>query len=329
MARIASSPARLEAVRRARGFSQRTLAEAAGTTRQAVGAIESGGMQPSVGIALRLARALGTSVEELFAPSDAGAPPPSRVATATIAGRIVRHALLEDHLSIEPAESAVPTVFIGGCDLSAGFLSRHAMARSRDVRVLWLTRTNRAALDALSRGTIHAAVVHRPANSSATRLPAGTVRFEIAMTQAGWLFARGNPLGLRGASDLLAKNARLANRPAGAGARGLLDEQLRRAKLDPARVCGYERQLPGQLDAGRAVTQGFADAAVGMASAARVSESDFVPLRDERCTLVVPSGALGTPEIRALLDALRCAPFRRDLEALHSYDVTRIGERIS
>ena len=50
---------RIETLRHERGLSQRNLAQAAGITRQAVGAIESGRMQPSVGIALRLARALG------------------------------------------------------------------------------------------------------------------------------------------------------------------------------------------------------------------------------------------------------------------------------
>ena len=54
-------------MRIARGLSQRALADAAGITRQAVSAIERGRVVPGVGIALALARVLGTSVEELFA----------------------------------------------------------------------------------------------------------------------------------------------------------------------------------------------------------------------------------------------------------------------
>ncbi len=50
-------------LRSTRGLSQRALADGAGITRQAVGAIETGRMQPSVGIALALARVLGTTVE--------------------------------------------------------------------------------------------------------------------------------------------------------------------------------------------------------------------------------------------------------------------------
>jgi molybdate-binding protein/DNA-binding XRE family transcriptional regulator len=317
---------RLEALRRGRDQSQRALAEAAGITRQAVSAIESGRMQPSVGIALRLARALDTTVEDLFSAPGEPAAAPTRIASASIGGRAVSRALDQDHLAVEPAESAVPTIFVGGCDPSAGLLSREATGRSRDLRVLWFTMTNPAAIEALARGELHAAVIHE-APVPRTRPTADVVRFEIATTEAGWLVAHGNPLALRGASDLDRKKARLANRPAGAGARRLLDEQLRRAAVDPTRLAGYDRELNGQLDAGRAVAQGFADAAVGMASVARIFGLDFLPLRSERCVLLVPAPAVRTPEIRALLDALRSTPYRRDLDALQAYDTTRTGKR--
>lgn len=318
----------LEAFRQRRGLSQRMLSESAGITRQAVGLIESGRMQPSVGIALGLARALGASVEDLFGAA-ADSEPHARVARATIGGRVVTYALDEDHLAIEPGASPVPNVFLGGCDLSVGLLSRHALTRSRDMRVLWLTMTNRAALEALARGDLHAAVVHDTARSDDAEPLNEFVRFEVATTEAGWLVGNGNPLGLGGAADISRKQARFVNRPAGAGARRLLDSELRRTKTDSRRIVGYERELSGQLDAGRAVAQGFADAAIGLASVARVFDLDFVPLREERCALLVPAAALQTPEIRTLLDALRSAPFRRDLEALKSYDVTRTGEKIA
>ena len=52
--------------RLARGFSQTDLARAAGVTRQAISGIESGRWSPSLVVGLSLARALDTSVEELF-----------------------------------------------------------------------------------------------------------------------------------------------------------------------------------------------------------------------------------------------------------------------
>jgi putative transcriptional regulator len=54
-------------VRRAmRDLTQADLADLAGVTRKSINAIETGRMVPSVLIALKLAQALGTNVEELF-----------------------------------------------------------------------------------------------------------------------------------------------------------------------------------------------------------------------------------------------------------------------
>src|SRR6266566_8407591 len=85
---------RLRLARQARGLSQQQLAGVAGVTRQAVSAVESGHSDPSLRVALGLARALGMTVEELFGPGELGDPvlaqpvaavsgPGSRVALAT------------------------------------------------------------------------------------------------------------------------------------------------------------------------------------------------------------------------------------------------------
>ncbi|MBK8076217.1 MAG: helix-turn-helix transcriptional regulator [Kineosporiaceae bacterium] len=57
------------------GLTQAQLATACEVSRQTVVAIEAGDYAPSVYLALRLATVLGTTVETLFAPSDAGVGP--------------------------------------------------------------------------------------------------------------------------------------------------------------------------------------------------------------------------------------------------------------
>ncbi len=57
---------RLLATRTRLGLSQRELAGAAGITRQTIGGIEAGLYAPSAAVALRLAKALGCRVEDLF-----------------------------------------------------------------------------------------------------------------------------------------------------------------------------------------------------------------------------------------------------------------------
>ena len=91
---------RLRLARQARGLSQQQLAGVAGVTRQAVSAVESGHSDPSLRVALGLARALGMTVEALFGPGEPGDPvlarpvapvsaPGSRVALATVGDTFV------------------------------------------------------------------------------------------------------------------------------------------------------------------------------------------------------------------------------------------------
>jgi putative molybdopterin biosynthesis protein len=318
---------RLERLRTTLGLSQRALGDAAGISRQAVGAIESGRMQPSVGIALAVARALGTAVEELFG-AEAAERPAERVAVASIGGRSVSYNLEGDHLAIEPAQSAARAVFVGGCDLAIGVLARLASDRS-GLRVLWLPMTNRTALSALAHDRLHAAVIHTGTGGSKQRTGARFACYELAATAEGWLVAAGNPLRFRGARDLTRTRVRLVNRPAGAGARALLDGELLRAGVAPATVAGYDRMLPGQLDVGRAIAQGFADVAVGTASVARACGLDFIALRDERLSFVVPRARGRDPESRALLETLASPAYRRELEALAAYDVANNGTEVA
>ena len=109
--------ARLRLARQARGLSQQQLAGVAGVTRQAVSAVESGHSDPSLRVALGLARALGMTVEELFGPGDLGDPvlarpvaavngPGSRVALATVGDTFVAlplHADTAARLGFGPA----------------------------------------------------------------------------------------------------------------------------------------------------------------------------------------------------------------------------------
>ena len=91
---------RIRSARSARKMSQTELARRAAISRQALSAIESGVYQPSVSVALKLARELGDTVESLFAELpferiDAAVAPGAesaagtRVALGRVRGRIV------------------------------------------------------------------------------------------------------------------------------------------------------------------------------------------------------------------------------------------------
>ncbi len=226
--RVASGE-RIAAQRRALGLSQEAVAQAGGVTRQAVGAIESGRTQPSVALALAIARALNASVEELFggeADEDiarrAGEPQPQsgqRVVLATIGSRrIVRNLdQASPGCALEPAGAIVidsrpqqtrvrildtaahdDPVLVSGCDVSLGLLVRHLDARR--ARGVWFAASNTDALNDLAAGRTHVAAIHGP--EAERKRVAGVHRFDLAGIEEGWLVARGNPHRFRGARDL-------------------------------------------------------------------------------------------------------------------------------
>jgi putative transcriptional regulator len=57
---------RLHALRTERGLTQAALAELAGVTRKTINTVENGVFIPSTLLALKLSRALGVPVEEIF-----------------------------------------------------------------------------------------------------------------------------------------------------------------------------------------------------------------------------------------------------------------------
>ena len=59
---------RLSALRSDRGWSQHTLAEALGVSRQTVISIERGRFDPSLPLAFTIARHFGTTIEDIFRP---------------------------------------------------------------------------------------------------------------------------------------------------------------------------------------------------------------------------------------------------------------------
>ncbi len=56
----------IRSLRKAAGLTQEDLAQALGVTRQTINAIENDKYDPTLGLAMRLARFLNTPVEDIF-----------------------------------------------------------------------------------------------------------------------------------------------------------------------------------------------------------------------------------------------------------------------
>jgi molybdate-binding protein len=138
--------------------------------------------------------------------------------------------------------------------------------------------------------------------------------------EQGLIVAPGNPLGLADAAAL--RRVRVAQRPRGTGTRTLMDHLVLAAGGRPEDVAGPEVEL--HLDVAIAVATGEADAGLGLRSAARTLELEFVPLVSEPFEIATTRDQVGGLE--PLLRTLREPDVRRRLEALGGYDLARAGE---
>ena len=348
--------------RAAVGLSQGELAARSGIQRQAVNAIEAGRYVPNTLVALKLARALGRRVEDLFplddpsaaaaqADGDGSVRAGDRVCAGRVGDRIVMHHRAREHAVIEGFSAADgvarsdrevslfasqeridQTAFIVGCDPSLAILAQLVTERVRSGRLVWIAGSSQRALDALASSTAHVAGIHlRDARTgecnvrAAARLSDGGALVGYAAWEQGFIVRRGNPKALTTVEALIQPSVRIINRERGAGSRTLLDQALRDARIPHNRIDGYDDVATSHFAVGRAVAAGAADAGIGLRAVATSLDLDFVPLADIKFDLLIPEAHLHHPVIEVLLDALHSASVRASLASLPGYDCSETG----
>jgi molybdate-binding protein/DNA-binding XRE family transcriptional regulator len=186
----------LKATRSRLGISQQQLADVAGVSRQAISGIEAGLNAPSAAVALRLAKALGCTVEELFwldedlpiveavKGGDRDAAAGGRVLLAKVGDRWIAHSLQGEgafRTEMVPADGVVEgafgynrlkvkllddpeslsrTVVVAGCTPALSLWARSAERWYPGLRVHWTHANSMAALESLARREVHAAGMH-------------------------------------------------------------------------------------------------------------------------------------------------------------------------
>lgn len=186
---------------------------------------------------------------------------------------------------------------------------------------------------AVKRGETHLGGIHLLDEASGTyNIPylrkyfpqGGAVLVECVQRTQGLMVPKGNPLGIHEFSDIAGK--RYVNRQKGSGTRILCDFLARQNKLDLDNVWGYEREEYTHTAVAAAIAAGTADAGLGILSAARIYDLDFVPICEEQYDLLIAESALGLDMVQKLLEVLRGTEFARRLAAMGGYSLNHPGE---
>ncbi|MFN8721811.1 MAG: substrate-binding domain-containing protein [Rhodospirillales bacterium] len=151
----------------------------------------------------------------------------------------------------------------------------------------------------------------------------GFVAIEWARRTQGLLLPAGNPAALGGVADLAGR--RVVRRQATAGSQGLLEALMAKAGVAPDAVTWTRPVAHTHSDAAAMVATGAADAAFGVASAARAAGLGFVALHEERFDLVMRRRAYFEPPVQRLLAFARTPALAEKAVALGGYDVGGLG----
>ena len=78
-----------------------------------------------------------------------------------------------------------------------------------------------------------------------------------------------------------------------------------------------------------AVASGRADTGLGIMAAARALDLDFIPVTRERYDFVIPTELIDGENVRARLERIRSAEFRRPVSAMGGYEAEETGKVVN
>ena len=146
--------------------------------------------------------------------------------------------------------------------------------------------------------------------------------------EQGLIINRGNPKMIKGLEDLLRKDVYFINRQKGSGTRILLDHALKSLSIASDQIRGYEKEEYTHMAVASTVGSGMADAGLGILSAAKALDLDFIPIGKERYDLIFPSIYLEDEKIQRVIETIRSKEFKDAVLKMGGYDVSRTGEEL-
>ncbi len=144
----------------------------------------------------------------------------------------------------------------------------------------------------------------------------------------GFIVQKGNPENIRECGDLCKEGIIFANRQRGAGTRVLFDYQLKKEEIDHADIRGYQREFTTHMAVAAAVKNNTATTGLGVYSAAKAMDLDFVPLADEDYDFLLRAESIEMELVKEFIQLLKSDEFRNCVENLGGYGFQNTGEII-
>lgn len=147
----------------------------------------------------------------------------------------------------------------------------------------------------------------------------------LVKRQQGLIIKPGNPLNIRGLTDLTRSGVRFVNRQKGSGTRVLLDYLLSKENIKPEDIYGYNHEEYTHLAVAAAVQNDSCDVGMGVYASARVLGLDFIPLVEEDYELCILTDIIRPDHVEFLIDIIRSQEFIERVTSLGGYNLEGSG----
>ena len=148
----------------------------------------------------------------------------------------------------------------------------------------------------------------------------------LAYRTQGLIVKKGNPKHITSISDISKPNVEFVNRQLGSGTRILFDYELKSKGINQKSITGYQRQEITHLGVAATVESGLADVGLGLLSAAKAFDLDFIPVTQEKFDLVIPKNHYDSSFLEPLINLIKSDEYKQDIIDLGGYDTKETGQ---
>lgn len=146
--------------------------------------------------------------------------------------------------------------------------------------------------------------------------------------QQGFIVQKGNKDNIKDFTDLIREDVVYVNRQRGSGTRILLDYYLRENNIKSLDIKGYDREMTTHMAVATAVKTGSATTGLGIYSAAKALDLDFINVAYEDYDFLVTQESLEDSRIKEFIATIKSKEFKERIMSLGGYELANTGEII-
>jgi len=155
------------------------------------------------------------------------------------------------------------------------------------------------------------------------------VLLNLSYREQGIIIPNGNPANIKDFEDLAGPGIKFVNRQKGSGTRLLTDMLINKFKISPTKIKGYDLEEYTHMNVASAVASNRGNAGMGIRSAAKALDLDFIPVTEERYDLIIPKKYFDDEKTVKILTIIReNKEFRNTVRAMGGYSLRDSGKII-